>query len=39
MLIYVVWLSLVGDVLRICDELRDEVLPDLGVCLEDKEGM
>ena len=29
----------VSDILRICDELRDDVLPDLGVCLEDKTGM
>lgn len=27
------------EILRLCDALRDEVLPNLGVRLEDREGM
>lgn len=31
-------LSIVKSVLKVCDTLRDDVLPNLGVRLEDKEG-
>lgn len=27
------------DILKVCDNLRDEILPNIGVRLEDREGM
>lgn len=27
------------DILKVCDNLRDEILPNMGVRLEDREGM